>query len=72
MILCWEFKILYLDDTKIIGTKNITFNEPFFQGHFPDNPIMPGVLMIEAMGQVGGVLVLKSVKSDLKNNILYR
>ena len=64
-------KILYLDDTKIVGTKNITFNESFFQGHFPDNPIMPGVLIIEAMGQVGGVLVLKSVKSDLKNNILY-
>jgi len=64
-------KILYIDDTKIVGTKNITFNESFFQGHFPDNPIMPGVLMIEAMGQVGGVLVLKSVKSDLKNNILY-
>ena len=64
-------KILYLDDTKIVGTKNITFNESFFQGHFPDNPIMPGVLMIEAMGQVGGVLVLKSIKSDLKNNILY-
>ena len=64
-------KILYIDDTKIVGTKNITFNESFFQGHFPDNPIMPGVLMIEAMGQVGGVLVLKSIKSDLKNNILY-
>jgi len=64
-------KILYLDDTKIVGTKNITFNESFFQGHFPDNPIMPGVLIIEAMGQVGGVLVLKSVKSDLKKNILY-
>ena len=64
-------KILYIDDTKIVGTKNITFNESFFQGHFPDNPIMPGVLIIEAMGQVGGVLVLKSVKSDLKKNILY-
>ena len=64
-------KILYIDDTKVVGTKNITFNESFFQGHFPDNPIMPGVLMIEAMGQVGGVLVLKSIKSDLKNNILY-
>ena len=64
-------KILYIDDTKIVGIKNITFNESFFQGHFPDNPIMPGVLMIEAMGQVGGVLVLKSIKSDLKNNILY-
>jgi len=64
-------KILYIDDTKIVGIKNVTFNESFFQGHFPDNPIMPGVLMIEAMGQVGGVLVLKSVKSNLKKNILY-
>jgi beta-hydroxyacyl-ACP dehydratase FabZ len=41
---------------KIVGFKNVTINEPFFQGHFPGNPIMPGVLIIEAMGQVGGVL----------------
>ena len=54
-----------------IGVKNVTINEPFFQGHFPKNPIMPGVLIIEAMGQVGGILVLKSVKKDLKNNLLY-
>ena len=64
-------KILHIDEKKIIGTKNITYNESFFQGHFPNNPIMPGVLIIEAMGQVGGILVLKSVKKDLKNNLLY-
>ena len=41
---------------RIVGLKNVTINEPFFQGHFPDNPIMPGVLIIEAMAQEGGVL----------------
>ena len=41
---------------RIVGLKNVTINEPFFQGHFPGNPIMPGVLIIEAMAQVGGVL----------------
>ena len=41
---------------RVVGYKNVTANEPFFQGHFPDNPIMPGVLIIEAMAQVGGVL----------------
>lgn len=40
---------------KIVGVKNVTINEPFFQGHFPDHPIMPGVLILEAMAQVGGV-----------------
>lgn len=46
---------------RITGIKNVTANEPFFQGHFPDRPIMPGVLIIEAMAQVGGVLAFKSV-----------
>jgi 3-hydroxyacyl-[acyl-carrier-protein] dehydratase len=46
---------------KVVGIKNVTANEPFFQGHFPDNPIMPGVLIIEAMAQVGGVLARLSV-----------
>ena len=59
-------KILYLDDHSIIGLKNITFNEAFFQGHFPGEPIMPGVLQIEAMAQVGGVLVLSRVKQPEK------
>lgn len=45
---------------KIVGFKNVTVNEPFFQGHFPGRPVMPGVLIIEAMAQAGGVLVFKS------------
>jgi 3-hydroxyacyl-[acyl-carrier-protein] dehydratase len=45
---------------RVIGIKNVTVNEPFFQGHFPGKPIMPGVLIIEAMAQVGGVLAFKS------------
>ena len=47
-------------DRRIVGIKNVTANEPFFQGHFPDRPIMPGVLILEAMAQVGGVLAMKS------------
>ena len=43
---------------RIVGLKNVTFNEPFFQGHFPGHPIMPGVLIVEAMAQTGGVLLL--------------
>jgi len=54
-------KIIYLDETSVIGVKNITMNEPFFQGHFPENPVMPGVLQIEAMAQTGGILVLNTV-----------
>ena len=46
---------------RIVGIKNVTINEPFFQGHFPGNPIMPGVLIIEAMAQVGGVLARLSM-----------
>ena len=51
-------KIMSLDGTTVIGIKNITINEPQFIGHFPDNPVMPGVLQIEAIAQTGGVLVL--------------
>jgi beta-hydroxyacyl-ACP dehydratase FabZ len=47
-------------DRRIVGIKSVTINEPFFQGHFPGRPVMPGVLIIEAMAQVGGVLVFKS------------
>jgi UDP-3-O-[3-hydroxymyristoyl] N-acetylglucosamine deacetylase/3-hydroxyacyl-[acyl-carrier-protein] dehydratase len=49
------------DDKMVTGIKNVTMNEPFFQGHFPGDPIMPGVLQIEAMAQVGGLLVLNTV-----------
>ncbi|MEQ8238807.1 MAG: bifunctional UDP-3-O-[3-hydroxymyristoyl] N-acetylglucosamine deacetylase/3-hydroxyacyl-ACP dehydratase [Cyclobacteriaceae bacterium] len=54
-------KIFHLDDEEVAGVKNVTINEPFFQGHFPGNPVMPGVLQIEAMSQIGGVLVLNTV-----------
>lgn len=53
-------RILECDDEKrIVGIKNVTVNEPFFQGHFPNQPIMPGVLQLEAMAQVGGVLICR-------------
>ncbi len=54
-------KIIEISETDIVGIKNITFNEPQFMGHFPDEPVMPGVLLIEAMAQCGGILVLNSV-----------
>ena len=55
---------------RVTGIKNVTINEPFFQGHFPDHPIMPGVLVIEAMGQVGGVLLLNE-SSEPEKNVVY-
>ena len=52
---------------RVVGIKNVTANEPFFQGHFPDNPIMPGVLIIEAMAQVGGIMARLSVPGAIDN-----
>jgi UDP-3-O-[3-hydroxymyristoyl] N-acetylglucosamine deacetylase / 3-hydroxyacyl-[acyl-carrier-protein] dehydratase len=64
-------RILEMEPNKrIVGIKNVTANEPFFQGHFPGNPIMPGVLAIEAMAQVGGVVLL-SVRNGSSDKILY-
>lgn len=54
-------KIIYLDKERVIGVKNVTINEPFFQGHYPGNPVMPGVLQVEATVQTGGILVLNTV-----------
>lgn len=59
-------KIIALDETSIVGVKNVTFNESFFQGHFPGEPVMPGVLMVEALAQTGGLLVLSTVKEPEK------
>ena len=54
-------RIVELEAERIVGIKNVTHNEPFFQGHFPDFPVMPGVLIVEAMAQTAGVLVLKHI-----------
>ena len=54
-------KIIYLDDNTVVGVKNVTMNEYYFMGHFPNNPVMPGVMQIEAMAQTGGILVISSV-----------
>ncbi|SFE14937.1 bifunctional UDP-3-O-[3-hydroxymyristoyl] N-acetylglucosamine deacetylase/3-hydroxyacyl-ACP dehydratase [Thermophagus xiamenensis] len=54
-------KIIDLKEKTIVGVKNVTMNEPFFVGHFPDEPVMPGVLQVEAMAQIGGILVLSQV-----------
>ncbi len=64
-------RIIDMEEGKrIVGIKNVTINEPFFQGHFPGHPIMPGVLIVEAMAQVGGVLLLKAVP-DAKDKVVY-
>ncbi len=55
---------------RIVGLKNVTINEPFFRGHFPDHPIMPGVLIIEAMAQVGGLLLMDAVE-DTEDKVVY-
>ena len=55
---------------RIVGIKNVTINEPFFQGHLPENPVMPGVLLIEALAQVGAILVLKSV-AEVNGGFIY-
>lgn len=64
-------KIIHLElDKKVIGVKSVTANEPFFPGHFPGQPIMPGVLIIEAMAQTGGIMLLNSL-GDFQNKLVY-
>ena len=63
-------RILELTEKRVVGLKNVTINEPFFQGHFPGHPIMPGVLIIEAMAQVGGMLLMGSVPNP-ENKVVY-
>lgn len=63
-------KIIELSDSHVVGIKNVTYNEEFFQGHFPNNPVMPGVLQIEALAQTGGILAMNNI-SDPENYNTY-
>ena len=63
-------RILESGPERVVGLKNVTINEPFFQGHFPGKPIMPGVLIIEAMAQVGGCMLLGEVE-DKAEKLVY-
>ena len=65
-------RILEMEPGKrIVGIKNVTINEPFFQGHFPGHPVMPGVLIIEAMAQVAGILAYLSSDEEIRNKVSY-
>lgn len=64
-------RIVEIGESKIVGLKNVTINEPFFQGHFPGHPIMPGVLLIEAMAQVGGIFAFKSMNATPETKVVY-
>jgi 3-hydroxyacyl-[acyl-carrier-protein] dehydratase len=63
--------IAMTDDKSVVGVKNVTFNEPHFMGHFPDKPIMPGVLIIEAMAQTASVMVMNSSGRILEDKLVY-
>lgn len=63
-------RILEIEPDRIVGIKSVTLNEPFFAGHFPSYPVMPGVLIVEAMAQVAGVLVLKEI-ADRENKLVF-
>lgn len=63
-------RIIEFEGDRIVGIKNVTVNEPFFQGHFPEKPVMPGVLIIESMAQVAGVLIGKRVEDSYKKLML--
>jgi beta-hydroxyacyl-ACP dehydratase FabZ len=63
-------RVLEMDETSIRAVKNVTFNEPHFQGHFPGTPVMPGVLVVEAMAQAGGFLLFSQVE-DREDKLIY-
>ena len=63
-------RVLEVSDEKVIALKNVSFNEPYFQGHFPGVPVMPGVLQIEAMAQAGGILASRAISFDPTTHVM--
>jgi len=63
-------RVLELTDERVLCLKNVTFNEPYFQGHFPGVPVMPGVLQVEAMAQAGGILASRAVSFDASTHVM--
>jgi beta-hydroxyacyl-ACP dehydratase FabZ len=63
-------RVLEVSDDKVVALKNVTFNEPYFQGHFPGAPVMPGVLQVEAMAQAGGILAQRIVAFDAATQVM--
>ncbi len=63
-------RVLELTDDRVLALKNVTINEPFFQGHFPGVPVMPGVLQIEAMAQAGGILASRAVSFNADTHVM--
>jgi beta-hydroxyacyl-ACP dehydratase FabZ len=63
-------RVLELSDERVVCLKNVSFNEPYFQGHFPGVPVMPGVLQIEAMAQAGGILASRAVEFDPTTHVM--
>jgi len=63
-------RVLELTDERVVCLKNVTFNEPYFQGHFPGVPVMPGVLQVEAMAQAGGILASRAVSFDASTHVM--
>src|SRR5829696_8654478 len=63
-------RVLELTEDKVVALKNVSFNEPHFQGHFPGVPVMPGVLQIEAMAQAGGILASKAITFDPSTHVM--
>lgn len=63
-------RVLELSEDKVVALKNVSFNEPYFQGHFPGVPVMPGVLQIEAMAQAGGILASKAITFDPTTHVM--